>query len=643
MLSLVRKLFFLLLFFPQILFSQNNDTLKHLTSNPTASYFTENQFVFDDSATYIQNTLYNFQNYLVKGHLGNNGLPFNDLNFPSSSNPFYSGFNYSKNNFINYFFIPKQFKFYNTRTPYTDLFYVIGSKKEQAFKMTFSYNVRKNWNMTADFNRIRSEGFYLRQNTNNNFIALSSNYKSLNNRYYLLASVIYNSAKNAESGGIANDSIFQAGGSTDKKQINVFLNDARRTTIYRSVYFKQYLNFGEKSNDTATHHAILPESRLILTSLYDVNMLRYEDENPSSGYYSNIYYDSTRTSDSTFSSKIENEIAWKRVDNKKHRGFIDMFGLGLSIKHQFVKVEQRELFTIPGSSVIHGLVNTQQEKIDTTFNSVIAGAEFFNTYSKNKFWWNISANYVLNGYNKDDYYASALLKKTIKDSSNCLILKLDRKLQAADFIYNHYLSNHFRWNNNFEKMQASGIMLNFSMKKYDLNAGLNYTGYSNVLYFNDSAIAKQNTGSIQVVSAFLKKDFIFYNWHLNNKITYQYVPDSAVIRLPEFILEHSLYYENDMFKHAMRLQIGFAVFYNSEYYSNAYMPAIGQFYLQDKKKYGNYPFIDFFINARIKTVRIFFKIDHLNYGWMGNNYALTPGYPMNDRAFKLGVSWRFFD
>jgi hypothetical protein len=85
------------------------------------------------------------------------------------------------------------------------------------------------------------------------------------------------------------------------------------------------------------------------------------------------------------------------------------------------------------------------------------------------------------------------------------------------------------------------------------------------------------------------------------------------------------------------------VFYTSAYYANAYMPATGQFYIQTEKKYGDYPFIDFFINAQIKTVRIFIKVDHLNSGLMGNYYMLTPHYPMSDRAFKFGISWRFFD
>jgi outer membrane receptor protein involved in Fe transport len=113
--------------------------------------------------------------------------------------------------------------------------------------------------------------------------------------------------------------------------------------------------------------------------------------------------------------------------------------------------------------------------------------------------------------------------------------------------------------------------------------------------------------------------------------------------LPEYTLEHSLFYENDIFNRAARIQIGASVFYSSAYYADAYMPATAQFYLQDNKKYGNYPYIDFFVNAKVKNVRVFFKIDHLNSGWMGNTYIPVQNYPMNGRAFKVGFSWRFFD
>jgi len=173
--------------------------------------------------------------------------------------------------------------------------------------------------------------------------------------------------------------------------------------------------------------------------------------------------------------------------------------------------------------------------------------------------------------------------------------------------------------------------------------GADYSLYKNVAYFNQFADAAQDNTIIPVFHAFIKKDFNFNHWHLNNKINYQLVPDSSVIRLPEFVLEHSLFYSNQLFQKAANIQIGASVFYVSSYFANAYMPATAQFYIQNTTVCGNYPAINFFINAQVKTVRVFFKIDNLNYKLMTNDYMLTPNYIMNGRAFKFGISWMFYD
>jgi hypothetical protein len=46
---------------------------------------------------------------------------------------------------------------------------------------------------------------------------------------------------------------------------------------------------------------------------------------------------------------------------------------------------------------------------------------------------------------------------------------------------------------------------------------------------------------------------------------------------------------------------------------------------------------------KIKIVNAFFKIEHLNSGFSGNNYMLTPHYAMAPRTFKFGVSWKLFN
>ena len=601
--------------------SGNGDSLLFRNKKKPTYFFNSSQFGNKDSVNSIDNSLANFQNYFSRYNLGNSGMAFNRPGEQFSSRAI--GFHYTRNNFQDYFFTKENLLFYDTKTPYSDLFYIIGSKKEQNFKLTFSYNVKKNWNITANFFRIRSEGFYLRQSTNDNFFSLSSVYKSKTNRYNLLVGVLFNYVQNSENGGIADDSVFENGVALDKQLLDVNLSSAKASNRNRSVFVNQYFNFGKKSNDTSQNEMIIPNSRIMLSSVFEDNVLKYEDEDPLDGFYSNVFYDTVGTNDSLYNVKVENELSWRRLDNMKRRGFADKFGIGISVKDQFIFIRQRE--------------------VDTTFNNILAGFELYNTYSNNSLWFNLSANTCFVGYNEQDYHLKGIVRKGMIDSLTYLTLNISSSRQEPDFIYNRYTSNHFKWENDFEKIIENAIQLNFNMKKYRFAVGVNYKELTNPVYFDNYSIARQYAGTIPVASASLKKDFSFYNWHLNNSILYQYVPDSTIVRLPEYVLEHSLFYENDLFKKAMRIQIGASVFFVSNYYASRYMPATSQFYLQDDKKYGNYPFIDFFINAKIKSVRIFFKIDHLNSGWMGNKYMLTADYPVNDRAFKLGISWRFFD
>ncbi|MCX6297095.1 MAG: hypothetical protein NTX97_13745, partial [Bacteroidetes bacterium] len=266
-----------------------------------------------------------------------------------------------------------------------------------------------------------SEGFYEKQNTNDNFISISSNYRSKNNRYNFLFGFIYNYVQNSENGGISNDSIFENSSGLNKQLLNVNLLYAKRKILNRGVFFYQYLNFGKSAIDTATNASIIPSSFLVLSTSYDDNLLKYEDSEPLSGFYSNIYNDSLLTHDSTYNLKFENELSWRRTDNKKHGGFIDMLGAGISAKDQFVKIKQRELHTV--------------------FNNIILGAELFNTYTNNRSWVVLSGQYDLSGYNKNDYTFNGVYKKGILDSLTFLSINVCSGQQAPDFIYSRYSSN----------------------------------------------------------------------------------------------------------------------------------------------------------------------------------------------------------
>ena len=206
-----------------------------------------------------------------------------------------------------------------------------------------------------------------------------------------------------------------------------------------------------------------------------------------------------------------------------------------------------------------------------------------------------------------------------------------------------YSSNHFKWNSDLKKIEQLYGELKYIMKKRKFEIGTSFSQINNYIYFDTIAMPEQSDKQIILLQVFAKKNFSFGKWNFNNKVFYQYVSDISVIKVPELISIHSLYFEDHLFKKALLVQIGTDVFFNTAYYADAYMPATGQFYLQNEKKVGDYPYVDVFINLKINKARIFFKMEHINSGLLGNVYYMVPHYPMPDRAFKFGISWMFYD
>jgi hypothetical protein len=617
-----RFITFLFLFSSIYIFGNGEkDTL--IKSKNAINYFTSDNFQNSDSLYTLNTSLFSFQNYYNRYAIGNNGLPINSFVFHQMESRDLD-FNYSSNSYSAYFNTPQKNKYYKVSSPYSDILYVIGSKREQLFKMVFSYNFNSRTNFTFNFSRLRADGFYNRQNLIHNYFSSSSYYSTKNNRYSLLFSAIYNGVNVAENGGIVDDSAFLYSKSIlDRKLFDVNLDLARNRIKNKNFRVTQFFSFGKPTYINDSIKSINAKSRISLITEFEDKLVEFTDDVASSDFYNSIYYDTLKTYDSTYYYRISNKLEWKRLKSNKESSISDLFGVALNLSHEYIGVKQRLL--------------------DSMFSSIVAGVRLYNMVSKNRLWYTIDAKYGIAGYNENGYSLSASLKKKLNDSNSYVHLYSELKEQSADFINSMYYSNHFKWNNNFDKIQSKKIGLKIYINKYSTLFGIDYSQNKNFIYFDNYAISRQYNSIIPILSVFVNNKLSFYNWHLATNVVYQNVPDSMVIRLPTFVIKNSLYYENYLFKKALLMQVGIDCFYNSEFYSNRYMPATSQFYLQDNNKYGNYLLMDFFIAAKIKDVKLFTKIEHLNDRLMSVNYIQTPNYPIAGRAFKFGVSWSFYD
>jgi Putative porin len=149
--------------------------------------------------------------------------------------------------------------------------------------------------------------------------------------------------------------------------------------------------------------------------------------------------------------------------------------------------------------------------------------------------------------------------------------------------------------------------------------------------------------TIQYYAVEIAKEIKYKKFALDNRIKFQQVTqEDTVLNVPKFIIRNTFYYTNAVFKKAMLLQMGVTCNYFTKYYADDYIPVIGEFYVQKNTKIGEFPLLDFFVNARVKQTRIYLKAEHINALFGKNDYYNTPNYPYRDFKIRFGLEWNFF-
>ena len=146
-----------------------------------------------------------------------------------------------------------------------------------------------------------------------------------------------------------------------------------------------------------------------------------------------------------------------------------------------------------------------------------------------------------------------------------------------------------------------------------------------------------------ILAVDLTANFKVWRFHLDNQVVYQYTTAPDIVRLPDVALYSNLYFKQKFFK-VLTTQIGVSVRFHNAYYANTYMPALGQFHLQNDMLVGNYPELNVYANFHLKTVRFYVQYFHWNKGLFPGvtNYFSMPNYPINPATFQFGLSWNFW-
>ena len=321
------------------------------------------------------------------------------------------------------------------------------------------------------------------------------------------------------------------------------------------------------------------------------------------------------------------------------------------------------------------------------YNDIIGKLNFFIDYNNINYGYDsvvlLSNQYIPNRIKTDFFGISASYTKAIKKIN----LNSDAKLNLSEEFKGHYLNASISFNVNDDVKLNGGISINSRLPNYNyllfqndyvnynwynidtfkninkqsiylkiksqkyLNLNLGITNIKNYTYFNLEDTSneiniikpKQYQKTIQYVKLKANREFHLGNFALDNTMMYQnVVSDQDILNVPTFITRNTFYYSNQIFKKAMTLQTGITFNYFTEYNMNGYDPLLAEFYTQNNTKLGGFPRLDFFIDAKIRQTRIFFKAEHFNSSFTGYDYFSAPNHPYRDFTIRFGLIWDFF-
>lgn len=582
---------------------------------------------------------------MVNVQLGNQGAPWKSAMV--SGMPIYTRFLFTEN--LNYFFAgPETWRYYNTRTPYTNLYYQYSGPKrrsEENVGVLFTQNINKAWNVGFNYQLISSIGKYQAQKVENRHFRFFSSYSGQS--YEVHGSFVFNRTDQLENGGLSDDNDIlnpaQSNEFTQTENIKVKLYTASNKTDNFQLFVNQSLNIGNISVasrggestklpiGTANHTLHIDRSRRVHSIS---NLGRYLATAPESFIYPNIYADTTQTRDSVYYTTIKNtfQLKFNEEANSLLRFGLRVFITNNVEKIKYPQVKYDEIYQRP----LYRL-------IDTSLVTTHIGGQIFKNLGE-KFKWNAGVKLYFQGYRAGDSELTGGMISSFrvrKDTAQ-LYANGGAFLVTPDFFTKRYYSNHITWQNRFNPVKTVKLRggINIPTQKLELSAEIRLV--TDNIYWDEQALPVQTSDFIQLLELRLFKHFKLGNFHSSNTVLYQLSSNQEIIPLPEYAIYTSNYYQNKLFK-VLFFQLGLDTRYTAKWFTPAYMPATGQFHLQTVRKIGDYPFVDLFLNMQLKRARIFIKWDHLNYGMLNNNYFHTIGYPANRRLIRFGVSWNFYD
>lgn len=513
--------------------------------------------------------------------------------------------------------------YYHVPTPLTELMYKTAFEQGQLLDAFFTVNTSKQFNFSIAYKGMRSLGKYEHILSSTGNFRFTSNYKTKNNRYSARTHIVMQDIYNEENGGVSDEDLinFESG---DQEFLDRGIFDPLFQNAQSTLKGKRF---------HLDHSYTLKEQDSLRSNKISVgNIVSFEDKYYHFTQDTSVPFFGDTFMASNISDKVTLEAFYAELNVRYSNRTLGAFKVNAGYND----------YNYGYNSLV--ILNNQP----ITNRLLGAVSSFGAAYENSIGAFDIKGDFGLNltGDLKGNFL-SAEAAYTFSDDL-AVNASINSNSKAPDFNFQLFQSDYlsYNWQNKFKNQQTKQFALEINSKKFG-TLQLDFNTLDNYLYFakdtSDAVKPNQFDETINYLRGKLSNEISFRNVALNNTILYQRVMDGdEVYNVPEIISRHSLYYTNEFFKKALFLQTGVTFSYFSSYHMNRYDPLLAEFYVQNTDKLGDFPRIDFFINAKIRQTRIFLKAEHLNSSFTGYNYYSAPNYPYRDFIVRFGIVWNFF-
>ena len=598
-----------------------NDTLRQVYGPRTSRFYFEKDVFYNREEFFRIDTLIrNFHRY---NYVQRNGNLYQDLgNMGTSIRPIYYqspeviGVNSGFHSYDMYW-DAENVKYYDTKSPFTNLDVDLGGKGRSKTRVSFSRNINPRWNFGFNYRglfvdkQIRRQGKGDRH-ARGHYYDIYTAFQSKDSTYRLFANFRRMFHEVDEYGGI---------------------DDSESDFTFRDYF-----------SDIAQPNLTDASSNDLRTNLHLFH--QYKIGKALQLYHKYDQYRQRNEFIDQYSAEDESDYDFLEIDSAKHFDQVDFRTLRneVGIKGSLLKLFYNGYYAIRNYDMVYNQLLTDTLKKRTK------GVE---SYIGGRISLKLDSLVEVNGWLEVQEAGNFRLEGEIR--SKWFEASLKQTLYEPTYVQQAYRGGHDVWSNSFDKVESTLLngYLHYNSKWLSVSPGLTLTRIRNYVYFRkeevdfgQDVLPVQSDGN-QIYTSPEVKISITMLRHITlsgHGIYTKFLENAGdAIRIPDLFVNAQLSYANIFFDGNLDMHGGVDVHWKSDYYALGYDPAIRQFYTQDTFMTPGYPIIDVFFNAKIKRGRIFLKYHNLVQAFTKEGYFLTPYYPGQKNIIDFGFDWSFYD